>query len=67
MFQVEGTWAGALHWGKAFRVLRKAKEAGVESGKECEEVRLSLANHGDGLGYILNATGGCCSILSSIT
>lgn len=40
MFQVEGTWAGALHWGKAFRVLRKAKEAGVESGEGCEEVRV---------------------------
>lgn len=45
--------AKALRWGKAFRVLRSAKEP---SGEECEGIRLGLAGHGDEVGFILNAT-----------
>lgn len=47
--------------------MRIAKEAGVESGEECEEMRLGFAGYGDELRFIPNATGGCGSIISGMT
>lgn len=38
-----------------------------ESREECEEMRRGLAGYGDELRFIPNATGGDCSIISSMT
>lgn len=41
--------------------------SGEESGKMgIGQIALGLAGHEDELGHILNATGDCCSILSSV-
>lgn len=47
VFQVEGTTcAKAMSSGKAFRILRGAKEAGVERVGKSVEIRLGLAAMG---------------------
>lgn len=73
VLQVERTiYAKALQQGKAFRVLRQAKAPRVEGvGKRVGrwgigQIGLGLAGHEDELGLILNATGDCCNVLSTM-